>query len=132
MSSLLLVYPLKNASTAYLKTPFHNLVTVIHRLLASYLIVYYVIKLLCLFFDLQLFCIGALIAAAMAIATINKVEDDYSNELGGEYENTESYRAAAVYLVTVTASLIVLHAVMISIRIFYSGVNVYLSHMQLW
>ena len=70
----------------------------------------------CLLFNLQLFCIGVLTSAAICITAINKVEDFYANGRGGEYEKADSYRSAAVWLIAVTSTGILLH-ILILVRV---------------
>ena len=73
---------------------------------------------LLLLFHLQVFCTGVLIAAAIALSAINEV-DDIANERSGEYEDADSYRGAAGWLVFVGCAAIVFDVVMISIQILY-------------
>ena len=71
-----------------------------------------------LLFNVQVFCIGVLIAAAVAVSAINET-DNLARERGGEYENADRYRGGAGWLVFVGCAAIVFHAVMISMEIFY-------------
>ena len=66
-----------------------------------------------------MFCIGVLIAAIIALSAINEVDDILNERGGGEYEDADSYRGAAGWLVFVGCAAIVFHVVMISIQIFY-------------
>ena len=65
-----------------------------------------------------MFCTGVLIAATIALSAINEV-DDIANERSGEYEDADSYRGAAGWLVFVGSAAIVFDVVMISIQILY-------------
>ena len=66
----------------------------------------------------QLFCLGVLISASIALSAINEVEDSL-NAAGLEYEDVGSYRGAAGWLVSVASGAILFHIVSIIIRIFY-------------
>ena len=69
-------------------------------------------------FTLQLFCLGVLISASVALSAINEVEDSL-NVAGLEYEDVGSYRGAVGWLVSVASGAILFHIVSIIIRIFY-------------
>ena len=71
-------------------------------------------------FNLQVFCIGVLIPAAVAISAVNSVEDSFEQlGNGSEYENASSYRSAAIYLVWISSLAMVFHILMIIVRILY-------------
>ena len=69
-------------------------------------------------FTPQLFNIGALIAASIAVTAINEVAE-FLNENGAEYENVESYRAAAGWLIFVASSVLIFHVIAVIILIYY-------------
>ena len=69
-------------------------------------------------FDLQAFCIGILIPAAVAIPAINEVEDSLEQR-GSEYEGVDGYRGVAIYLVCLSFLAMVFHIFMITVRILY-------------
>ena len=81
-------------------------------------------------FNLQLISIGVLISASVAISAINQVED-FLNSIDSEYEDAESYRRAAGWLIFVAAGAILCHIVMITVRILYIT-SVIEKHLKLY
>lgn len=77
-----------------------------------------VLKLLCLLFNVQIFCIGVLISAAIALSAINQVEE-IADERGDEYEDASDYRAAARGSIAVSSIAIIYHFLMIILRCIY-------------
>ena len=69
-------------------------------------------------FNLQVLCLGVLIAAAVAISAINEL-DDLAMEQDLIFENASSSRGAAGWLVFACCVALIFHAVMITIQIFY-------------
>ena len=61
-----------------------------------------------------------MIAASIAVTAINEVEEIY-NENGAEYENADSYRAAARWLISVASSAIIFHATAVIILVRYKS-----------
>ena len=64
-----------------------------------------------------------MIAASIAIAAINEVEEFY-NENGAEYENAGSYKAAAGWLIFVASSAIIFHVIAVIILVLYISATV--------
>ena len=81
-------------------------------------------------FILQLFSIGVLISASVAVSAINQVED-FLNSIDSEYEDAESYRRAAGWLIFVAAGAILCHIVMITVCILYIT-SVIEKHLKLY
>ena len=69
-------------------------------------------------FTLQLLSLGVLISASITLSAINEVEDSLNGD-GLEYENVESYRGAAGWLVFVASAAIIFHIVMIIVLVLY-------------
>ena len=65
-----------------------------------------------------MFSLGVLIAASVAVSAINQVEEFY-NSFNLEYENAESYRGAAGWLIFVACASLIYHIAMIIVRILY-------------
>ena len=76
-----------------------------------------------LLFTLQLFNLGTLIAASIAVTAINEVAELY-NENGAEYENAGSYRAVAGWLIFVASAAIIFHVIALIILVFYMSSTV--------
>ena len=76
---------------------------------------------------LQLFCIGTLVSAAIALSTINEIaifDDDVVDNLPDDSEirtDREAYRGVAGYLIFIAAAAILFHAIMIILRALYFG-----------
>jgi len=66
----------------------------------------------------QAFCLGVLIAAAVALLAINETEE-IANRLGGDYEDASNYRAAARASITTSSIAIAFHVLMIILRCIY-------------
>ena len=72
----------------------------------------------CVFYcNLQMFCIVALILVTQIIPAIDQVEDQL-HEFGNGYNDAESYRSAALFLVCVSSTATAIEIFMISIRCF--------------
>ena len=69
-------------------------------------------------FNLQVFCIAILVAAAVASSAIDEVED-YFNDYNSEYEHADSYRKAARWLLLVAIMGIIFNPLMIFSRYLY-------------
>ena len=67
-------------------------------------------------FKLQVFSLGVLIAASVAISAINELEafDEVNHDF-----NAESYRAAAGWLILVASAAIIYHIAMIIVRMIH-------------
>jgi len=77
---------------------------------------------------LQTFCLALLIAAAVTLSAVDKLEDAAS-EQNEEYENADSYKGAAGWLVFLAVASMIFHGIMIFIRILYfnSSIENYFS-----
>ena len=68
--------------------------------------------------NLQLFCVGVVVPAALALPAAGEVED-MANDYGVEYEDADSYKAAAGWLLLVGSAAIAAHIFAIVFYILY-------------
>lgn len=64
-----------------------------------------------------MFCIVVLILATQIIPAVNQAEDQL-HEFGNDYNDADSYRSAAVFLVCVSSAAIAFQMLMLIIRCF--------------
>jgi len=71
----------------------------------------------------QAFCLAVLVAASTTVSAINSIEEDY------RYEDSSSYKGAAVWLVIVAIFAIIYNGAVIIVRILYftSAIENYFS-----
>ena len=81
-------------------------------------------------FNLQLFTLGALIPASIAIPAIKQV-GDFLNSIGNEYEDADSYRGAAGWLIFVASAAMLCHIAMFIVRSLYMG-SVIERHLRIY
>ena len=86
-----------------------------------------IIDLLFFSFNLQLVSLGVIISAAVAIPAINQVKE---NTIYG-YEDADSYRRAAGWLILLASVTVLYHIVVIIVRVLYMA-SVLKRHLRIY
>ena len=72
---------------------------------------------------LQVFLVSVLIAAIVTVLAVNTLED-YTDERDQEYDDADSFRGAAIWLLFLSAAAIIYHGMAILLRVLYMNLTI--------